>query len=205
MAAPLRKKNTLEQTGFALTTRGIKYCEKFFSFEDVIETRAVRQVLEQRTVLVNSTFHYSISIVMITKSGEMLQVTEQPTVFSDSKLSKVEYIEDLFKEISRKTWDTRLKKYINQVNEKGFFEYDNWRFYTNQKVIQDLKSDKVYPIETTELVKQPHSILVQEKNMGIGMKLMKSFVGKPQQITTMTDPDIFFFILRHYFGLVWSK
>jgi hypothetical protein len=28
--------------------------------------------------------------------------------------------------------------------------------------------------------------------MGIGMKLMKSFVGKPQQITTMTDPDIFF-------------
>lgn len=75
----------------------------------MIETRAVRQVLEQRTVLVNSTFHYSISIVMITKSGEMLQVTEQPTVFSDSKLSKVEYIEDLFKEISRKTWDTRLK------------------------------------------------------------------------------------------------
>lgn len=54
------------------------------------------------------------------------------------------------------------KKYINQVNEK-VFEYDNWRFYTNQKVIQDLKSDKVYPIETTELVKQPHSILVQEK------------------------------------------
>ena len=170
----------------------------------MIETRAVRQVLEQRTVLVNSTFHYSISIVMITKSGEMLQVTEQPTVFSDSKLSKVEYIEDLFKEISRKTWDTRLKKYINQVNEK-VFEYDNWRFYTNQKVIQDLKSDKVYPIETTELVKQPHSILVQEKNMGIGMKLMKSFVGKPQQITTMTDPDIFFlyFVITSVF--VWSK
>lgn len=205
MAAPLRKKNTLDQTRFALTTTGIKYCEKFFSFKDVIETRVVRQVLEQRTVLVGSTFDYSISIVMITKSGEMLQVTEQPTMFSDSKVSSVKYIEDLFEEISRKTWDTRMKKYINQVNEKGFFEYDNWRFYTNQKVIQDLKSDKVYPVETTDLLKQPLSISVREKNMGIGMKLMKSFVGKPQQISTMTDSDVFFFILRHYFGLEWSK
>ena len=74
-----------------------------------------------------------------------------------------------------------------------------------KKVFLSMTTGAFIPIRTTELVKQPHSILVQEKNMGIGMKLMKSFVGKPQQITTMTDPDIFFFIFRHYFGLVWSK
>lgn len=204
MVSPLVSKNTLEQTGFALTTTGMKYHGNFYDFDQVVETRAVRQVVEQRNVLVNSKYHYAISIVMVLKSGLILQVTEQPTMFSDSSQNKVEYIEDLYKEISNRTWDARIAKYINQVNEKSFFEYAGWRFYTKSKTIEDLKSGKKYALDLIDLLKNADCLIVQERNNGFGMKLLKSFTFKPISIITMTDTDVLFFILRHYFDLEWK-
>lgn len=204
MAAPLRKKNTLEQTGFALTDTGIKYRDKFYIFDEITETRVARHVLEHKVVLVNSTYHYSISIVMILKSGEMIQVTEQPTWLSDSKLSSVQYIENQFSIISEKTWDIRVEKYTQQIREKGYFDYNGWLFYPNQKVIQDTKKNKVYNLDSIELLKSPEYITVKEKNVGLGSKLMQSLVGKPSIIITRTDTDVFFTLLKHFFDLSWS-
>ena len=204
MAAPLRKKNTLEQTGFALTDIGIKYRGKFYRFDEITETRVARHVLEHKVVLVNSTYHYSISIVMILKSGEIIQVTEQPTWLSDSKLSSVQYIENQFSIISEKTWDIRVEKYTQQIKEKGYFDYNEWRFYPNQQVIQDTKKNKVYNLDSTELLKSPEYITVKEKNAGLGSKLMQSLVGMPSIIITRTDTDVFFTLLKHFFDLSWS-
>ncbi|MFX6152744.1 hypothetical protein ABTF40_17655, partial [Acinetobacter baumannii] len=157
-----------------------------------------------KVVLVNSTYHYSISIVMILKSGEIIQVTEQPTWLSDSKLSSVQYIENQFSIISEKTWDIRVEKYTQQIKEKGYFDYNEWRFYPNQQVIQDTKKNKVYNLDSTELLKSPEYITVKEKNAGLGSKLMQSLVGKPSIIITRTDTDVFFTLLKHFFDLSWS-
>ena len=121
MVAAFRKKNTLEQTGFALADGGFTYCNKPYRFEDVIETRIFRSVLEHKVILVGSEYHYSVSIIIGVKSGELLQVTEQPTWLSDSKLSSVEHVENMFSVISQKSWDNRVQKYTrDSLNNRLF-------------------------------------------------------------------------------------
>ena len=104
MVAAFKKKHTLEQTGFALQGDGFVYEGRFFPFSEVIETRIMRSVLEHKVILVGSDYHHSISIMIGVKSGELMQVTEQPTWLSDSKRSSVEHVENLIGVISEESW-----------------------------------------------------------------------------------------------------
>ncbi|MDI1270502.1 MAG: hypothetical protein PSV40_15550 [Polaromonas sp.] len=124
MVSAFKKKNTIEETGFNLAADGFTYRNRQYKFEDVIETRIFRSVLEHKVVLVGSDYHHSISVMFITKSGEELQVSEQPTWLSNSKISSVEHVEKIFSIISQQTWDARVKKYTSQVAELGFFVYE---------------------------------------------------------------------------------
>jgi len=204
MVAALKKKNTLKQTEFALTDGGFTYCNKIYRFEDVIETRIARSVLEHKIILVGSDYHHSISIMIGIKTGEMLQVTEQPTWLSDSKLSSVEYVENLFSVISQKSWDNRVQKYTNQVNDFGYYEYNGWRLYPTHRKIQCLKNNKYYNLNSVTFLKSYGFIAVEEKNEGIGSKLIKSIVGGQVGIGTLIDTDVFFALLKHFFGISWS-
>lgn len=204
MVAAFKKKNTLEQTGFALVDGGFTYHNKIYRFEDVIETRIIRSVLESKVILVGSEYHHSIAIGMGVKSGELLQVTEQPTWLSESKLSSVEYVENLFSVIAQKSWNNRVHKYTKNINDLGYFEYNGWRFYTEQDKIQDLKSNKYYELSSVNLLKSYGFIEAKEKNEGFGSKLIRSLVGGQVGIGTIIDTDVFFFLLKQHFGISWS-
>src|SRR5262249_11906765 len=104
MAAPLFKKNTLEQTGFAVTHFGFTYRGVEHSSEDVVETASIRIRHEHKVLLVGSSFTHSISVRFLMRTGEQLQVTEQPTWFSNSKLERVEQIQGMFDTLSAKTF-----------------------------------------------------------------------------------------------------
>ena len=204
MVAAFKKKNTLEQTGFALVDGGFTYCNKIYWFEDVIETRIIRSVLEHKVILVGSEYHHSVSIMIGLKSGELLQVTEQPTWLSDSKLSSVEYVENLFSIISQQSWDNRILKYTKNLDDLGYFEYNGWRFYTKQRKIQDVNKNKSYDLSSVNLLKSYGFIAVKEKHEGLGSKLFKSVVGGQVGIGTLIDTDVFFALLKHFFGISWS-
>jgi len=200
MVAAFKKKHTLEQTGFALTDGGFTYCQNFYRFEDVIETRIFRSVLEHKVILVGSDYHHSVSIMIGVKSGELLQVTEQPTWLSDSKLSSVEHVENLFSVISQKSWDSRVQKYTRQVDDVGYYEYNGWRLYPKQRKIQELKNNKYFDLNSVNLLKGYGFITVKEKNEGLGSKLFKGLIGGEVGIGTLIDTDVFFALLKHYFG-----
>lgn len=204
MVAAFKRKNTLEQTGFALTDSGFTYFNKLYRFDEVIETRILRSVLEHKVILVGSDYHHSVSIMIGVKSGELLQVTEQPTWLSDSKLSSVEHVENLFAVISQKSWDNRVQKYTRQVNDVGYYEYNGWRFYPNQRKIQELKNNKYYDLNSVNFLKSYGFIAVKEKNEGLGSKLIKSLVGGQVGIGTLIDTDVFFALLKHFFGISWA-
>ncbi len=204
MVAAFKKKNTLEQTGFALSDGGFTYYNSLYSFDEVVETRILRSVLEHKVILVGSDYHHSVSIMIGLKSGELLQVTEQPTWLSDSKLSSVEHVENLFFVISQKSWDNRVQKYTRQVNDVGYYEYNGWRFYPKQRKIQDIKNNKYYDLSSVNLLKSYGFIGVKEKNEGLGSKLIKSLVGGQAGIGTLIDTDVFFALLKHFFGISWS-
>jgi hypothetical protein len=204
MVAPFKKKNTLEQTGFALVDGGFIYRNKVYRFDDVIETRSFRSVLEHKVILVGSDYHHSVSVIIGVISGEILQITEQPTWLSDSKISSVEYIDNIFAVISQKSWDNRVLKYTKNLDDLGYFEYNGWRFYTKQRKIQDINNNKYYELSSVNLLKSYGFIAVKEKNEGIGSKLIKSVVGRQVGIGTLIDTDVFFALLKHFFGISWS-
>lgn len=204
MVAAFKKKNTLEQTGFSLTDDGFTHCNKFYRFDDVIETRIFRSVLEHKVILVGSDYHHSVSIMIRVKSGELLQVTEQPTWLSNSKLSSVEHVESLFSVISQKSWDHRVQKYTRQVNDVGYYEYNRWRFYPNQRKIQYLENNKYYDLNSVNFLKSYGFIAVNEKNASLSSKLIKNLVGGQVGIGTVIDTDVFFALLKHFFGISWS-
>ncbi|QWV92082.1 hypothetical protein KP004_12715 [Geomonas oryzisoli] len=204
MVAPLKNKNSLDLTGFALVDGGFTYRNKYYKFDDVIETGIARSVLEHKIVLVGSTHHHSVSIRIGMRSGEQLQVTEQPTWLSDSKLSSVEYVENLFQVISKKSWDNRVRKYTNNIDNLGYFEYNGWRFYIKQRKLQDVSNNNYYDLGSVNLFKSYGFIAVKEKNEGLGSKLFKSLVGNQAGIGTLIDSDVFFALLKHFFGISWS-
>lgn len=204
MVAAFKKKNTLEQTGFTLSDVGFMYCNKLYRFDDVIETRILRSVLEHKVILVGSDYHHSASIMIGIKSGELLQVTEQPTRLSNNKLSSVEHVENLFSVISQKSWDNRVQKYTRQVNEVGYYEYNGWRFYPTQRKIQDIKNNKYYDLNSVNLLKSYGFIAVREKNEGLDSKLIRNLFGGQVGIRTLIDTDVFFALLKHFFDINWS-
>lgn len=203
--AAFTKKNTLKQTGFEVNNLGFKYRDKWYTFDDVIGVRILRHVLEHKVLIVGSEFHYSISIMILVKSGDHIQVTEQPTWLSDSKISSVEHIENQFSIIAQKSWNNRLSKYTEQVKNTGYYEYDGWRFYPKQKQIKHLTKGKIYDLNSTVLSKTPTYIVVKEKNEGFGSKFVRSMIGKEACIGTLADPDIFFTLLKHYFKISWAS
>jgi len=203
--AALTKKNTLKQTGFEVNNIGFKYRDKHYRFDDVVGVKIARQVLEHKVVLVGSDFHHSISIMVLVKSGEHIQVTEQPTWLSDSKISSVEHIENQFSIIANKSWNNRLNKYVDQVKDSGYYEYSGWRFYPQQKKIKDLTKDKTYDLDSIVLSKTPTYIIVKKKNEGIASIFIRNMIGKDVIIGTLTDPDVFFTLLKHFFDISWSK
>ncbi len=204
MVAAFKKKNTLEQTGLALVDGGFTYSNKIYKFEDVIETRIIRSVLEHRVVLVGSEYHHSVSIMIGVKSGDLLQVTEQPTWLSDSNLSSVEHVENMFSIIAQKSWDNRVLKYTKNIDDLGYFEYNGWRFYTKQYKIQHIKNNKYYDLRSVDLLKSYGYIEVKEKNEGLRSKLINSLVGGKVGIGTLIDTDVFFALLKHFFEFSWS-
>lgn len=203
--AALTKKNTLKQTGFEVNNLGFKYRNKDYKFDDVTEVRIVRHVLEHKVLLVGSEFHHSVSIVILVKSGDHIQVTEQPTWLSNSKINSVEYIENQFSIIAQKSWSNRLHKYTEQISNTGYYEYDGWIFYPRQRKIKDSLKDKVYDLDSIILSKTPTYIIIKEKNEGLGSKFMRSMTGKEVLIGTMADTDVFFTLLKHYFNLSWAN
>lgn len=205
MCAALTKKNTLKQTGFDVDNLGLKYRNKHYRFDDVVGIKIVRHVLETKVIGVGSEFDHSISIIILVKSGEHIQVTEQPTWLSNSKLNSVEHIERMFSVIAQKSWNNRLNKYIEQVKNNGYYEYDGWRFYTQKMKIQDLANNKTYDLNATTLSRYPTYLVVKEKNEGLGIKIFKSLVGKEVIIGTMLDTDVFFTLFKHYFKRSWSQ
>lgn len=205
MVAPLRNKNSVSQNGFALIPGGFTHTGRNYRFEDVEETRIYRTALEHKVILVGSSYHYAISVIFGMKNGENIQVTEQPTWTSDSDDNIIAKIEQAFAEISKQSWNTRVKKYQDQVAERGFYEYNGWRFYPKERKLQDLSSKKYYFLDSTELGKSYGFISVKDRNEGIGAKLFKMMSSNAVGIGTLIDTDVFFALLKHHFGLSWNS
>jgi hypothetical protein len=203
MAAPLFKKNTLEQTQFALGVDGFRHRGIQYRFNDVVETRAVRQRFELKIVGVGSEFTHSISIVFVMRSGEHVQVTEGQTWFYSPKLERVKQIHGIFEIVSEKSFGTRLDKYLRQVESRGYFEYSGWTFHPADRKIVNTESKRAYAIDSVTFSREYGFIAIRDTGAGV-IAAMRRSLKKPIGINTLRDADVFFTLLDRFFRLRWN-
>jgi hypothetical protein len=204
MVAPLKKKHTIEQSSFTFNDDYFKYSRNKYSYEDIIELRIVRTRLELRTIGVGSDYSYGIGVEIKMNDNEMLKLIEQPTMFSKEDLENIKYIEEFIEIASHKSWENRVKNYSDQVNKKGYFTYANWNLYIEDEILFDKKTDKEYQLNSINLGKRYGVLVINNKKKSFTDKLIGSISGKEILIDTLTNTDVFFALLKHYFKLSWS-
>lgn len=204
MVAALKKKHTLDQTGFDVNDDGFVYGGRQFSFDDVIETRIIRSVLQTTTVFVGSDFDHSVSILFVTKNGQQLQVTEQPTWVSNSKLKTVERIENMFSKISEMSKTSRIKKYTSQIEKFGYFDYSGWRFFTRELKVVHIAKNKEFRLSEVSLLKSYGFISIKPNSESLISKFLSKAFNEVRDISTITDTDIIFPIYKKYLSVSWN-
>lgn len=209
MIAPVFKKNTLEQTGFAVSADGFSYRGRTYALADVAETRCYRVIHQTRHIPLGVTESHdpAFSFVLIMRDGEVIQVTEQSTLLSSSKQERVNQLQSSYDFIAEKTFEQRAQKYITQLDANGYFDYGVWRFSPDQRKIIDTSSGKGHSISQIQLLKSYGFIEVVPANEGLVAKTLRKskqeLSGKRYGIGTLSDGDVFFALLAHYFQLKW--
>ena len=205
MVAPLKKKHTIEQNFFRFNDVCFNFSTNEFSYTEISEIRFVRSRFELKTIGVGSDYSYSIAVEITMNNNEKLKLIEQPTFFSNEKIENIKYIEEFLKNALSKSWDNRVKKYIEQVDRNKFFTYANWIFYINERELHDSQNRKKYSLNSVQLFKNYGSLVIKEKNESFATKFAKITLGKQIFIDTLTNTDVFYALLSHYYNLNWDS
>ena len=209
MIAPLFKKNTLEQTGFAISDAGFSYKGRKYKLADVVETRSYRVLHQTRHIPLGVTESHdpAFSFVLIMHDGEAVQVTEQSTLLSSSKQERVNQLQRAHDFICEKTFQQRAQKYLTQIETNGYYEYGVWRLAPSQQKIIDTSSGKGYTVSELQFLRSYGFIELVPSNEGFVAKALRKskqeLSGKRYGIGTISDGDVFFSLLAHYFHLKW--
>lgn len=134
------------------------------------------------------------------RSGELLQVTEQPTWLSNSKMNSVEYIESIFSRISRESYHNRFDKYTSSIRRTGYFDYNGWRFCTKNREIKNISNGKFYSFDSVRFIKRYGFIEIRSNSESVFEIASRTLLGTRTGIETLIDTDIFFLLIMMYFG-----
>ena len=147
---------------------------------------------------------YGAMLVIDMNDGEVVTIREKTT---SGRKEIVEKIRNFYIEISYSTYLKRINTYHDEVKEKGYFSYNNWRFYPEGKYIHATIINKKFEFKKYKLTKNSEGdVYVKLKNPSTMQKIKRqlSFRGVPA-FSSARDQDIIFVLLKHYFNLSWSK
>ncbi len=209
MIAPLFKKNTLEQTGFAVSDDGFTYKGRTYKLTDVVETRSYRVIYRTKYIPLGFSDSHdpAFSFVLVMRDGEAIQVTEQSTLLSSSKQERVDQIQKAYDFICEHTFDQRAQKYVSQIEANGYFDYGVWRLSPSQQKLLDTTSGKGYSVSDMQFFRGYGFIELVPTNENLMAKVLRKskqeLSGRRFGIDTLSDGDVFFALLAHYFHLNW--
>ena len=203
MSAPLSNPSSLEKTGFRLNDAGFFYNGSQYRYEELVTTFRVRQRFEMQYVGVGSDYTHSVGIYFEMLSGQKVKLIEQPTWTSEGKPENVDKLEEIYRNVSEKTFQTRIQRYIDQVNARGFFVYDDWTFHTVNRTITEPNGGRVHNLDDVTLFKKYGVIEVRRRNEGIAAKLGRA-IGHKTVINTLQNTDVFFSLLAIYYAIEWK-
>jgi len=108
-------------------------------------------------------------------------------IFTTSTLKKI------YARLVEKTFQLRIKSYLNQMESKGFFEYGGAKFFPAGDVL--LKNHKIN-LHTAKLWLEPFEFVLKEPT---------SVFARKQRISTDIDQDVFLALLKEIYGIKFSE
>lgn len=103
------------------------------------------------------------------------------------------------REIYRVTFPQRLEPYEAEIAGKGYFTYDECKFYPGNKIVF---RDKEFYLDNLSLGNYGFAIELKQRNMGLMDKLIRANSPfKTPQFNTQTDYDVIAYLLHKYFRI----
>lgn len=180
----------------------LHYKETPYPFSEITHLRFARTNLTTYMVPVKLGTEGSAALIIEFTSGEQIKFVEKPGWFLTSEQSRIDGIVALYVHLSKATFQSRLNKYLSDADQRGYFVYSGYMFYLSRRVI--VLDKREFSTENTNFMRANNYIELQPKNYGLMHKLKREIWStKIDGIDTLTDTDVIFVILEHFYGLRW--
>lgn len=191
---------SLSQDGF--THKGVRYF-----FTDVAHVFFARIHTTQRLNFVKVGEADSSYLTLILFDGKKLKITVNEAGFffgwNKNKSNELDYLLKIYSIITENTFEQRLQEYLTQLDQLGYFIYDECLFNPNKKTITF--KNKEFPLSSSQFLKGAGYIELRPREYGIANKIARELtLFKIPQFSTQTDTDVIFTLLKHYFNLTWK-
>ncbi len=175
--------------------------EDYFEYSDVIGLDYYYVQTQKRMNFGASGIDHNVSIaIYLCSRSKPLRIETGPQFLTLHGLSlgknASESVIAKFNEISKQTFQQRLVRYSASLEERGYFDYDGKKFYADGRIEAEKWTANVHLDKPW--LKRPF-VIYHEKRPSGWFRSANLYA-----ISTVRDPDIFFGLLSHLYGLSWT-
>lgn len=138
-------------------------------------------------------------------SGKTLNIDidEQGVFFNRNKTKKIQLLAEFYSFLLRITFERRVNFYEDQLEQNGYFVYDECHFYPHDKIVF---RGKDFHVDTSSFFRSYGSIEMRKKDFGVLDRIKRGVsLTKSPQFCTLTDTDVIFHLLQEHMGLTWKS
>jgi hypothetical protein len=183
---------------------GFSHKEAKYLFSEVAHLFCSEKVTKTKlNVLITIGIASSFSIRVTFRNGHKIEILlDEQGIFWGSNKDLSNEITELKKavsEIYQATFAQRLEPFESEIAGKGFFTYDECRFYPNTKIVF---RDKEFFLNNLSFRNYGFAIELMPKNMSLMDKIIRAnYPFKTPQFNTQTDHDVISHLLLKYFRI----
>ena len=197
---------------FAVGKKGIAYGRHLFDFHEIVSVKFHRAHTTQYIYWTKASKCNSASMTVRLSNNRPIKISfNESYFFIGANVNKKEWIEKLtntYTELCRATFDMRLKRFEEQLDKFGFFVYDGARFTPEESTVIckgkkfNVGRDQIFKsYGSLDFVKHEQTFIERSKR-----KVIEETVPfLLPRISTLTDTDVLFYLLRTRFGLAWPN
>lgn len=164
-----------------------------------------RAVTTHKTNFVTTGKTEEATLRIIFASGEKadISIDEQGFFFNKNRSQQIKTLTEFYGYLASSTFERRLKFYEEQIQQNGYFVYDECSFYPRKKIVF---RGRDFELEASNFFKSYGAIEMRKKDFKLVDKLKRELsFAKIPQFSTLTDSDVIFHLLKKHMGLTWAS
>jgi hypothetical protein len=195
---------------FAIGKGGIAFKAELFSFDEIDALWFERVHITQYIYWSKAAECDRATLKVRLKARRTLSLGfNESYFFIGANINKKEWIEKLsesYLKLSKATFENRLSKYENQLREFGFFVYEGARFNPSDRSVTC--KGKRFSVDHDSFLRSYGKIEFLAANPTLMMRVMRkiteeTFPSQLATISTLSDSDVLFHLLKKYMRMVW--